>query len=70
MIVVGDSVGDVGDLRLESRLGSLDKPAADIAKIPGVFDRAVFEDALAGFEHQVEPGKIGVLGFETIDNAQ
>ena len=42
VIVVGDLVSDVGDLRFKSRLVLVQKTLAEIAKLFGVVCRAMF----------------------------
>ena len=70
MVVVGDGVGDVRDLRLEPRLCPLEEAPAHVAERARVALRAVFENAFASFEHEVQARKVGVLGFQLIDDAQ
>ena len=70
MIVVGDLVGEIGDLRLEPRLSAPDEALAQLAELAGVAQRAVLEDAFAAFEGEVEPGKLRVALLELIHHAQ
>jgi hypothetical protein len=53
VIVVGDLVGEVGDLRLEPGLAALDEALAELAELARVAQRAVLEYPLAAFEGQV-----------------
>jgi len=70
VVVVGDLIGKVGDLRLEPRLAPVDESLAELAKLAGVAQRTVLENALAAFESQVQPGKLCIALFELIDYAQ
>ena len=70
MVVVGDLVGEVGDLGLEPGLAALHEAFADLAKLARVAHRAMLEDAFAALECQVESGKLGVSFLELIDNPQ
>ncbi len=70
VIVIGDLVGDVCELRLESWLQALEEPNAHIAESTRVAFRAMLQDSLAGFERQVQPGEIRILFFELVGNSQ
>jgi hypothetical protein len=70
VVVVGDLVGQVGDLRLQRRLLLVEKALADVAELFGIAERAVLEDALARLEGEVEPVEFGVAFFQQIDHAQ
>ena len=50
VVVVGDLVGEVGDLRFKTRLLLEDEALAHIAKLTRIVQRAVFEDAFARFK--------------------
>ena len=41
VVVVGDLVGDVRELRLEARLAALEEAATDVAELARVLERAV-----------------------------
>ena len=70
VIVVGDLVGEIGQLRLETGLLAIHKALAHIAELTRLGQRAVLEDALAAFKAQVESGEIGVAFLEFVDHAQ
>ena len=70
MVVVGDGISDVRNLRLEPGLAALEKALADLAEFSCIARRAVLQDALAGLEHQVQPRELGVLRFEFVDDTQ
>ena len=70
MVVVGDLVGQIGDLRLEAGLLALDESLAELAQLARVAQRAVLEDAFAAFEGEVEPAKLRVALLELVDHAQ
>ena len=70
VVVVGNGVSNIGDLRLETRLFPIEKSFTQIAQAPRIARRAVFQDALAGLEHQVEAGKVRVPRFQFINDTQ
>ena len=70
MIVVRDGIGEVRELRLESRLRAIEESFAHVAEQPRVLRGAVLEHAFAAFEREIEPGELGVALFELIDDAQ
>ena len=70
VIVVGDGIGEVRELRLERRLASLQESLADVAQLARVGRRAVLEDAFANLEGQVQAGKLGIALFQFVDHAQ
>jgi len=45
VIIVCDLVGEVGELRLETRLSAREKALAEIAQLAGVCRRAVLQDS-------------------------
>ncbi len=50
VVVVGDLVGKVRQLRLEARLQPLQEALAEFAELAGIGRRAVLEDAFADLE--------------------
>ena len=70
MVVIGDLVSEVSQLRLETRLLPRQKAQAHITQSARIGCRAVFEYALAAFVGQIEPCKIGIAFFQFIDHAQ
>ncbi len=70
VVVVGDGVGEVRDLRLEARLAALDEAPPELAERARVRERAVLQDPLARLEREVEPGELGVAFLELVDHAQ
>ena len=70
VVVVGDLVGEVGQLRLETGLQALQEPLAEFAELARIRGGAVLEDALAHFEREVEAGKLGVALLEFVHHAQ
>ncbi len=57
VVVVGDLVGEVRDLRLEARLPALEETLAQLAELARVVERAVLEDALARLKGEIQPGE-------------
>ena len=70
MIVIGDLVGEIRELRLETGLLPLEKAFADIAQFARFRNRAVLEDALAALEGEVQAGELRIALLEFIDRAQ
>jgi hypothetical protein len=70
VVVVGDRIGEVGELRLERGLASLEEALSQLAEAACVGGRAVLEDALAGLEGQVEPGELRVALLELVHHPQ
>src|SRR5688500_1549420 len=70
VIVVGDLVGDVRELRLETGLFALEEPFANVAELACMLERAVLQDALASLERQVQTAERRVAVLEVIDDAQ
>jgi len=70
VIVVGDLIGQVGNLRLETRLLASDEALPDLAELARLAQRAVLEDPLAAFERQIEPTEIRVAVLELVDHPQ
>ena len=64
VVVVGDLVGEIGDLRFERRPPLLEEALADLAQLARVRHRAVLEDAFASFERQIEAVESGVALLE------
>ena len=56
VIVVGDLVGEIRQLRLQPGLLSPQKALAHVAQLARLGDRAVLENALAAFEGQIQAG--------------
>jgi hypothetical protein len=70
VVVVGDFVGQVADLRLQRGAAIFEKAPSEFAQFACPRRRAVLEDALARFEHQVEAVEGAVALFQAIDDAQ
>ena len=70
MVVVGNLIGEVGQLGLESGLLAIDEALTHIAEFARLGQGAVLEDAFATFKAEIQPGKIGVALLELIDHAQ
>ena len=70
VIVIGCFVGQVGTLCFQAGLLVVEETLRHFAKQSGVFHRAVFENAFAGFITQVQAGKLGVFLFQLVDHAQ
>nr|GEU28520.1 hypothetical protein [Tanacetum cinerariifolium] len=68
--VVGDFVGQVGQLRFQRRLGTLDEADRHRPQLTGIGQRAVLEDALAGFEHQIQAVVRAIVFFQLVHHAQ
>ena len=50
VVVVGDRVREIGDLRLEARLPALEEALPEIAELARVRERAMLQDPFAGLE--------------------
>jgi hypothetical protein len=70
VVVIGDFIGQVGNLGFEAGLLPVEEPLADIAEFAGIAHRAMLEDSFAALERQVEAWKFGVAFFELIDHPQ
>ena len=70
VVVVGDLVGEIGELGFEAGLLALDEPLAHIAQRAGIGQRAMLQDAFAALEGQVQAGELGVALLEFIHHAQ
>jgi hypothetical protein len=70
VVVVGDLVGEVGDLRLDRRLRAGEKSFAERAQAACVLHRAVLEDAFARLEREVEAVEAAVTFFKHVDDPQ
>ena len=70
VVVVGDRVGQVGELRLERGLAAVEEPRAELAELPRVGCGAVLQDALARLERQVEPGELRIALLEFVHHSQ
>ena len=65
-----DVVGDVGDLCFKAWLATFEKTLAKFAQLPRIVFGAMFENTLASLEGEVQAGKIGVLRFELVNDAE
>ena len=70
MVVVGDFVGEIGDLGFKARALPANKTFANIAEQAGVFQRAVLENAFTGFEGQIQSVECAVTLFQHIYHPQ
>ena len=70
VVVVRDRVGQIGELGFQTRLLPCKEAFADFAQLFCVPRGTMLEDTLAGFEHQVQAGEVGVLGLQVVDDAQ
>src|SRR6266404_5778269 len=70
VIVVGDFVGEVGELRLQSGLLTVDEPLAQFPEMNRIVVRTMLQYSFAAFEAQVQSVEIGVVLFELIDHPQ
>ncbi len=70
MVVVGNRVRDVRDLGLEPRLPAFEEPDTEFAEDGGISRRAVLQNTLPRFEHQIQAGKVGVTLFELVDDPE
>ena len=69
MIVVGDLVGDIGQLRLQPGLLPPQKTLAQFAQFARLRYRAVLEDPLATFKGQVQAREQRIAFLELIYRA-
>ena len=70
MIVVGNFVGEVGQLGLQAGLQAIQEPLPDLAQIARIAPRTVFQDALARLVCQVQTCEFRVFFFQFIDDSQ
>ena len=70
VIVVGNLVGQVGQLRLHRRPMILQESAADLAQFLGILDGAVLEYAFAGLKTEIQSVERPVTQFQQIDHPQ
>src|ERR1019366_8962593 len=67
---VGDLIGEVRQLRLQSGLPPLQETLADVAERARLGYRAVLQDPLAALERQVQAREQRIAVLELIDGAQ
>ena len=70
VIVVGNLIGKVRKLRLQTGLLTIDEALAHLAQQQCVVVGAVFENSFAAFKGQVQAVELGVVLLELIDHAQ
>ena len=70
VIVVGDLVGQIGDLRFQRGAAIVQEALAQLAQLGGVLRRAMLEDAFARFEAQVQSVECGIALFQLVHDAQ
>ena len=70
MIVISDFIGEIGHLRFQRWLLAVDEALADLAELACVVERAVLQDSLARFEHQIQSIESAVALLEGVDHAQ
>ena len=70
MVVVGNLVGQIGDLGFKAGSLPAHETFADVAEHARILQRAMFEDAFAGFEGQIQAVKCTVTLLKDIDHAQ
>ena len=70
VIVIGDLIGHIRDLRFERRLPASEKALAEIAEPARVFTRTMLEDAFARFKAEIEAVERAVVLFELIDDGE
>lgn len=70
VIVVGDFIGRIADLRLEGGLLPAEKTFTQVAELAGVVQGTMLDDSFSGFETEVQAGKRGVALFEQVNRAQ
>ena len=70
VMVVRNRIRNVHDLRLETRLATLDKAFAQLTQVTRIPCRAMFENTLTCFVGQVQAGKVGVLRFKLVNHTQ
>jgi len=68
VIVIGDFVGKVRQLCLERRLLASDEALPHITQGFGIPSRAMFENAFAGFEGEIESVEGAVAFFQHVDH--
>ena len=70
MIVVGDFVGQIGNLRFQRGPLFPDEAFADFPQLLRVFEGAVLQDSFTGLETQIQPFEGGIALLQHIDDTQ
>ena len=70
MIVVGDLIGEIRELRLESGLLAVDEAFAEFAEQNRIVVGAMLQNSLAAFEGEVQSVEVRVVILELIDHPQ
>ncbi|CAM5186495.1 hypothetical protein CDEF62S_02583 [Castellaniella defragrans] len=70
VIVVSDLIGQIGDLGFQRRLRTLQEALAHIAQRARMAPRAMFENALARLEAQIQAVERRVALFQLVDHLQ
>jgi hypothetical protein len=68
--VIGNFIGEVGQLCFQRRLLFFDKPAPEIAQFSSILERTMFDNAFTRFKGQVKAGGFRIAVFQFINNAQ
>ena len=64
MIVVGDGIGQIGQLGFQSRLRACQKALADLAHLFGLLNGTMFEDALTSLKGEIQARELGITLFQ------
>jgi hypothetical protein len=70
MIVIGDLIGNVGDLRLQAWLPLFQEAGAQVTQLSRVASRAMLEYAFACLVHEIQTREQGILLFKLIDDPE
>src|SRR6266403_1204822 len=70
MVVVGDLVGEIRDLRLQARLPAQQKSLRHGSQLARVVRRAVLQNALARLEAKVQTIERAIALFQFIDDPE
>ena len=70
VIVIGNLVGEIRQLRLQAGLSPLNEALAQLAELNCIVVRTVFENPFAAFEAEVQTVEVRIVFLEFIDDAQ
>src|SRR5690349_25064633 len=70
VIVVGDGIGQVCELRFEPWLGAIQESFAHVAEQARVLRGTMLEHTFPAFEREIQAGELGVALFELVDDSQ
>ncbi len=69
VVVIGDFIGKVADLRFQRRLPAHQEAFTDLTQLAGVFQGTMLDDSFARLEAEVESVKCSIALLERINDA-